>query len=186
MVADNDLALGRIIEAISHSRFWASTVIFVTEDDSQAGWDHISAYRTTGFVISPWSRLRRTVSTNYNQTSLVRTIEQILGIPPMNAMDGTALPMFDCFTDKPDTTAYTVLPNRVPLNELNRSLASLKGRARKYARLSMENRADEIDEGDDDVFNRILWWATKGTQRYPKVPMISPGPAGTAAAGGSE
>jgi len=183
MVADNDLALGRIVEAISHSRFWASTAIFVTEDDSQAGWDHISAYRTTAFVISPWSRLHRTISTNYNQTSLVRTIEQILGIPPMNAMDGTALPMFDCFTDKPDTAAYTVLPNKIPLTELNHSLASLKGRARKYARMSMENKADEIDEGDDDVFNRILWWATKGTQRYPKVPMISPSPVGIGAAG---
>jgi len=186
MVADNDLALGRIVEAISHSRFWASTAIFVTEDDSQAGWDHISAYRTTGFVISPWSRLRRTVSTNYNQTSLVRTIEQILGIPPMNAMDGTALPMFDCFTDKPDTTAYTAIPNRIPLNEMNHALAELKGRARKYARLSMENKADEIDEGDDDVFNRILWWATKGSKCYPSVPKTSPAPITFPTSGGSE
>ncbi|HTI94539.1 MAG TPA: alkaline phosphatase family protein [Puia sp.] len=174
MVADNDLALGRIVEAISHSRFWDSTAIFVTEDDSQAGWDHISAYRTTGFVISPFSRLQRTVSTNYNQTSLVRTIEQILGIPPMNAMDGTALPMFDCFTEKRDTTTYTVIPNRIPLNEMNHSLAELKGRSRRYARMSLENREDEIDEGDDDVFNRILWWATRGSRPYPRIPMSVP------------
>ncbi len=174
MVADNDLALGRIVEAISHSRFWDSTAIFVTEDDSQNGWDHISAYRTTGFVISPFSRLQRTVSTNYNQTSLVRTIEQILGIPPMNAMDGTALPMFDCFTDKKDTTAYTFIPNRTPLNEMNHPLAELRGRARKYARMSLENKQDEIDEGDDDIFNRILWWATKGSRHYPAVPRNNP------------
>ena len=170
MVADNDLALGRIVEAITHSRFWDSTAIFVSEDDSQAGWDHISAYRTTGFVISPYSRLHRTVSTNYNQTSLIRTIEQILGIPPMNAMDGTALPMFDCFAGQRDTTTYTVIPNRIPLNEMNHPLAELKGRARRYARMSLENKEDEIDEGDDDVFNRILWWATRGSRPYPVVP----------------
>ena len=101
MVADNDLALGRIIEAVTKSRFWKNTVIFVTEDDSQAGWDHVSAYRTTGFVISPYSRLQKTVHTNYNQTCIVRTIEQILGIPPMNSIDATALPMFNCFFRPP-------------------------------------------------------------------------------------
>ena len=109
-----------------------------------------------------------------------------LANPPMNAMDGTALPMFDCFTDKPDTTAYTAIPNRIPLNEMNHALAELKGRARKYARLSMENKADEIDEGDDDVFNRILWWATKGSKRYPSVPKTSPAPITFPTSGGSE
>lgn len=170
MVADNDLALGRIIEAVTHSRFWDSTAIFVTEDDSQSGWDHISAYRTTGFVISPYSRLQKTISTDYNQTSLVRTIEQILGIPPMNAMDATALPMFDCFADKPDTSAYTAIPNRIRLDQMNRSLSELRGRSRHYAMMSLDNKVDEIDEADDDVFNRILWYATKGTAKYPSPP----------------
>ncbi|WP_217278628.1 alkaline phosphatase family protein [Hymenobacter sp. BRD67] len=82
MVADNDLALGRILAALSKSRFWKNTVVFVTEDDSQAGWDHVSAYRTTGFVVSAYSRLRRPVHKNYNQTGIVRSIEQILGLPP--------------------------------------------------------------------------------------------------------
>ena len=77
MVADNDLALGRIIEALSKSRFWENTVVFVTEDDSQSGWDHVSAYRTTGFVISAYSRLQQTVRTNYNQTCMVRTLSLI-------------------------------------------------------------------------------------------------------------
>ncbi len=170
MVADNDLALGRIIEAVTHSRFWDSTAIFVTEDDSQSGWDHISAYRTTGFVISPYSRLQKTISTDYNQTSLLRTIEQILGIPPMNAMDATALPMFDCFAGNPDTAAYTAIPNRIPLDEMNHALSELKGRSRHYARLSLENKVDEIDEADDDIFNRILWYATKGAAKYPAPP----------------
>ena len=170
MVADNDLALGRIIEAVTHSRFWDSTAIFVTEDDSQSGWDHISAYRTTGFVISPYSRLQKTISTDYNQTSLLRTIEQILGIPPMNAMDATALPMFDCFTGSPDTSAYTAIPNRIQLDEMNHSLSELRGRSRHYARMSLDNKVDEIDEADDDVFNRILWYATKGAVKYPSAP----------------
>ena len=167
MVADNDLAVGRIVEAVSRSRFAASTVIFITEDDSQAGWDHVSAYRTTGFVISPYSRLRRTVRTNYNQTSVVRTIEQILGLPPMNVIDATALPMFDCFTDKADLTPYSALPNRIPLDEMNKPLTGLRGRALKYARQSVEQAAKGIDTGEDALMNRILWFSAKGNTPYP-------------------
>ncbi|GAB3220994.1 alkaline phosphatase family protein [Spirosoma arcticum] len=168
MVADNDLAVGRMVEAIQKSRFGANTVIFITEDDSQAGWDHISAYRTTGFVISPYSRLRKTVTTNYNQTSMVRTIEQILGLPPMNVIDVTALPMFDCFTDKPNTTPYQALQNRIPLDEMNKPLTSLRGRALQYARESVEQAEQGIDTGEDELMNRILWFATKGNAPYPR------------------
>jgi YVTN family beta-propeller protein len=168
MVADNDLAVGRIVEAVMKSRFADSTVIFITEDDSQAGWDHISAYRTTGFVISHYSRLRKTVSTNYNQTSMVRTIEQILGLPPMNVIDATALPMFDCFTNKPDRTAYTARPNRVPLDEMNRSVTKLKGKALRYAQLSDEQAEKGIDTGEDALTNRILWFWARGNKPYPK------------------
>lgn len=168
MVADNDLALGKIVEAVNKSRFWDSTVIFVTEDDSQSGWDHVSAYRTTCFVISPYSRLQKTISANYNQTSMVRTIEQILGIPPMNSFDATATPMFECFSKKPDLTfRYTTLPNRTPLDELNTPLTALKGKALYYARLSSKPEFEGIDSGDDDLFNRILWFNAKGNARYP-------------------
>ena len=167
MVADNDLAVGRIVEAVSRSRFAANTVIFITEDDSQAGWDHISAYRTTGFVISPYSRLRRTVRTSYNQTSVVRTIEQILGLPPMNVIDATALPMFDCFTDKADLTPYSALPNRIPLDEMNKPLTGLRGQALKYARQSVEQAEKGIDTGEDALMNRILWFSAKGNTPYP-------------------
>ena len=80
MVADNDYALGKIVEAFSKSRFWENTVIFVVEDDSQSGWDHVSAYRTVALVISPYSRLKSTIHTYYTQPSMVRTIEQILGL----------------------------------------------------------------------------------------------------------
>jgi len=167
MVADNDLALGRIVEALSKSRFWKNTVIFVTEDDSQAGWDHVSAYRTTGFIISPYSRLQSKVSKNYNQTCIVRSIEQILGIPPMNIIDATALPMFDCFTNKPSNYMYQSLPNRIPLNRLSPKLSSLKGAALHYAQLSSKPEYDHIDGGNDDVMNRILWFAGKGKKAYP-------------------
>ncbi|NHA03504.1 phosphoesterase [Mucilaginibacter sp. HC2] len=167
MVADNDLALGRIVEAISKSRFWKNTVIFVTEDDSQAGWDHVSAYRTTGFVISPYSRLQSKVSKNYNQTCIVRSIEQILGLPPMNIIDATALPMFDCFTNKPTNYTYQSVPNLIPLNNINPKLATLKGAALHFAQLSSKPEYDHIDGGNDDVMNRILWYAAKGKKAYP-------------------
>lgn len=167
MVADNDLALGRMVEAMSKSRFWKNTVIFVTEDDSQGGWDHVSAYRTTGFVISPYSRLKRTVSTNYNQTSLLRTIEQILGVPPMNIMDATAMPMFNCFDNKPDNSPYQYLNNKTPLDNVTPKLSALKGGKLYYAKLSLRPEFDHIDGGSDDLMNRILWFAAKGNKKYP-------------------
>lgn len=168
MVADNDLALGKIIEALTKSRFWDSTVVFVTQDDSQSGWDHVSAYRTTGFVVSVYSHLQKTVHTNYNQTGMVRTIEQILGIPPMNIMDATALPMFNCFSQTKNSKPYVAVKNNIPLNEMNKSAASLTGKARVYALLSASPQYDHIDSGDDDLLNRILWFAAKGNEPYPK------------------
>ena len=168
MVADNDLAVGRIIDAITHSRFWDSTVVFITEDDSQSGWDHISPYRTTGLVISPYSVMGgRAIHTNYNQTGMVRTIEQILGIPPMNVIDATALPLFDCFSDEKNGYAYTYTPNIIPLNKMNKPLAELKGKEAYYARLSANQVFKDVDGGEDDLMNRILWFQAKGEEKYP-------------------
>ena len=168
MVADNDLAVGRIVEAVMASRFADSTVIFISEDDSQAGWDHVSSYRTTGFVVSAYSRLQKTMHTNYNQTSMVRTMEQILGLPPMNVIDATALPMFDCFTDKPDFAfRYKAVPNRVALNEMNADPKKLTGAALGFANQSLEHGFYRIDQGHDDLLNRIIWFATKGNVPYP-------------------
>jgi len=167
-VADNDLALGQIIEALTKSRFWNNTAVFLTEDDSQSGWDHVSAYRTVGMVMSPYSKMKTTVRTNYNQTSMVRTIEQILGIPPMNIGDATAMPMFDCFSFTPDFTPYQSVPNQIPLDEMNKPLSALKGAELHYARKSMEPQFDHIDAGEDDLFNRILWFAMKGKEAYPR------------------
>ena len=168
MVADNDLAVGRIIEAITHSRFWDSTVVFITEDDSQSGWDHISASRTTGLVISPYSVIGHAIHTNYNQTGIVRTIEQILSLPPMNVMDATALPLFDCFSDQKAAYTYTHLANIVPLDKMNKAMAATKGREANYARASATEAFKDVDGGNDELMNRILWFAAKGEQPYPK------------------
>ena len=167
MVADNDLASGRIIEALTKSRFWDSTAVFITEDDSQSGWDHVSGYRTVGLVVSPYSHLQKTVHTNYNQTCIVRTIEQILGIPPMNVVDATALPMFDCFTGSFNKTPFAFLKNNIPLNEMNKSTASLSGKAKKYSKLSSLPEFEHIDSGNDDLLNRIIWFASMGSKPYP-------------------
>ncbi|MDX2047782.1 MAG: alkaline phosphatase family protein, partial [Chitinophagaceae bacterium] len=168
MVADNDLAVGRIVEAVSNSKYWDSTVIFITQDDSQSGWDHISAYRTIGLVISPYSS-GKLVTTNYNQTSMVRTIEQILGIPPMNVIDATAKPMFDCFAATKKSYRYKAIPANVPLDEMNKSLSELKGKAKKYALQSMDEVFNEVDGGEDDKMNRIIWFYTKGEEPYPVI-----------------
>jgi len=166
-VADNDLALGRIIGAVSKSKFWKNTVIFVVEDDSQGGWDHVSAYRTVSLVISPYSRLKTTNHTFYAQPSIVRTIEQILGLPPMNIQDAIANPMTNCFTAKADISPYIAEPNRVPIDEMNPQLTSLNGQALHYAKKSMLPEFEGIDSGSDDLLNRILWHASKGSTPYP-------------------
>jgi YVTN family beta-propeller protein len=166
-VADNDLALGRIVEAVSKSKFWQNTVIFVVEDDSQGGWDHVSAYRTVSLVISPYSRLKTTNHTFYAQPSIVRTIENILGLPPMNIQDAIANPMTNCFSSMADIAPYIAVPNRVPIDEMNPQLSSLSGKALHYAKKSMLPDFDGIDSGNDDLLNRILWYASKGSTPYP-------------------
>jgi hypothetical protein len=166
-VADNDLALGRIIEAVSKSRFWENTVILVVEDDSQGGWDHVSAYRTAALVISPYSRLKKTISTHYTQPSMVRTIEQILGMPPMNIQDAIANPMNDCFTNQADLTPFVSVPNNIPIDEMNKPLSLLTGRELHFAQKSMLPVFDRVDSGNDDLLNRILWYSAKGNTPYP-------------------
>jgi hypothetical protein len=168
MVADNDLAVGRIVETISKSKYWDSTVIFITQDDSQSGWDHVSSYRTIGLVVSPYSSGKLN-SSNYNQTSILRTIEQILGIPPMNVMDATARPMIDCFQQNINRTAYRSRINNIPLNKMNKPLQTLTGKARKYAIESQEEVFNEVDGGEDDKMNRIIWFYSKGNEKYPDI-----------------
>lgn len=167
MVADNDLALGRIMEHISKSKYWDSTVVFITQDDSQGGWDHISAYRTVGLVASAYGT-GDLISTHYNQVSMLRTMEQILGIPPMNSMDASARLMTACFQPVKKIGSYTHLANNIPLNEMNKPLSALSGKAKRFALQSQNDVYDEVDGGEDDEMNRILWFYAKGNQPYPK------------------
>jgi len=116
-VAGGDLALGKIVQTITHSRYWKDSAIFVVEDDSQNGADHVDGHRAPIQVISPWATHGKTISTYYSQISMVRTIEQILGAEPLNQKVAAATPMFDAFQSKPDNTPYTARPNRIPLTE---------------------------------------------------------------------
>jgi YVTN family beta-propeller protein len=168
-VADNDLAFGRIVEAVSRSRFWRDTCVLAIEDDPQAGWDHVSGYRTTAYVISPYTKRGAVVSTQYNQTSLLRTIELILGLPPMNLMDATATPMSDCFTEQPDFTPFSAVPNNVPLDQMNPDPKKVADPLlRRLARASARLPLDRPDQCPEDLLNRILWHAMKGSQTpYP-------------------
>jgi YVTN family beta-propeller protein len=169
-VADNDLAFGQIVQALSHSRFWKETAIFGIEDDPQAGWDHVSGYRTTAYCISPYAKRGQVISTQYNTTSLIRTIEQILGLPPMNQFDATATPMFDCFTDQLDATPFVAVPNQIPLDQMNpdpRAMTDpiLRRDALRSARINFA----QIDKAPEDVLNRILWRSVKGpNEPYPE------------------
>jgi YVTN family beta-propeller protein len=169
-VADNDLALGRIVEAVSHSKFWKETCIFVTEDDSQDGLDHVDGHRTVGFVVSPYTKRNTVVSTYYSQVSMVRTIENILGLPPMNRIDRASGDMSGCFTVTPDFAPYDAEMNRIPLDQLNPPLQALRGKEKYWAVKSLQQDLDDYDRVDETTFNRIIWHSVKGYHvPYPEI-----------------
>jgi YVTN family beta-propeller protein len=116
-VADNDLATGDIVDTISHSKYWKDSAIFVVEDDSQDGADHVDGHRAPIQVISPWAQHGKVIDTYYSQISIVRTIEQILGAQPLNEKVAAATPMYDAFTNRPDYTPFNAVPNQIPLTE---------------------------------------------------------------------
>jgi YVTN family beta-propeller protein len=167
MVADNNLALGLVVEALSKSKFWPKTCIFVVEDDPQAGFDHVDGHRTVALVISPYTKRKHVDSTCYNQTGMVKTIELILGLPPMTQLDLSATAMRNCFTEKPDLTPYEHAAATIDLDEMNKPLKELKGKALSYAKKSLELDFDEEDRADEDTLNRILWHAIRGDEPYP-------------------
>ena len=161
-VADNDLALGRIVDAVSHSRYWKESAIFVTEDDSQDGLDHVDGHRTVGFAISPWVKHGVVNSDFFTIINMYRTMEQILGLAPMNQFDLAAEPMFSVFTPRPDFTPYTVRANQIRLDEMNPPLASLTGLQLEMAKFSLSVDSSEPDSAPADVMNRAIWHSVKG------------------------
>jgi YVTN family beta-propeller protein len=154
-VASNDLALGRLVDAISHGSLWNETALFVIEDDAQNGPDHVDAHRTAGLVISPYTKRHAVDSTQYSTVGMIRTFELILGLPPLSQYDAAARPMFDSFTDRPDLTPYTHQAARVDLNAKNTALAYGATRSNKMD-------FSDVDLEDDFELNEILWRAVKG------------------------
>jgi len=143
--------------------------IFGIEDDPQAGWDHVSGYRTTAYCISPYAKREQTVSTRYNTTSILRTMEQILGLPPMNQFDAGASPMFDCFQDTPNLTPFDSVAANIPLDQLNSVAAFIVDPMQRYfAEQSASINFSEVDKAPEDLLNRILWNAMKANQPYPE------------------
>jgi YVTN family beta-propeller protein len=160
--ADNDLAVGQIVEGISHSRFWKSALILIVEDDAQNGLDHVDGHRTVALAISPYIRRGSTDSTFYSQCSMVKTIEMILGLPPMSLFDLIAADMRNSFQLKPDFTPYVKIEPRQSIYEVNPLLGSLKGPARDAAIACMHMNFREPDDVPTDILNAILWHDAKG------------------------
>ena len=154
-VADNDYALGLIVEALSRSRFWPKTAVFVLEDDAQNGPDHVDSHRSPAFVISPYVRRRTVDSTMYNTASMLRTIELILGLRPMTHFDAAARPMASVFQARPEARPYTAEKPRIRLDERNPAAGEAAARSRRLD-------FSEADRIDDDELNRILWMGLRG------------------------
>jgi DNA-binding beta-propeller fold protein YncE len=166
MVADNDLALGRIVEAVTKSRFWKDTVIFVLEDDSQNGPDHVDSHRSPMLVISAYNR----AGTNHrfaNTTDVVAAIEDILGLDRMSKFDYFSRSLADVFSETPDLSSWTAEASRVDLKEMNAGQG-------EEARMSEGLDFSAADRVDDDVFNRILWRMVKGGEKFPEVRAAAP------------
>jgi hypothetical protein len=161
-VADNDYALGMIVEAVSKSRFWPRTAIFVLEDDAQNGPDHVDSHRSPAFVISPYVKRRSVDSTMYNTASMLRTMELILGLRPMTQFDAAARVMLPAFQASADPAPYTVEKPRIPLDTKNAATAPA-------AAASNRMNFDEADDIDDDELNDILWRAIRGNEPPPPV-----------------
>ncbi len=163
-VADNDQSVGIMVEGLSKSKFWGSTAMFVLEDDAQDGADHVDSNRSIAYVISPYVKHHAVDSTFYNTTSVLRTIELILGLKPMTMFDVSARPMSNVFTSTPDMSTYTNEPPRVPLDVKNPMTGPLAERSNK-----LDFR--ESDLADPRELNDILWLAIRGTP--PPAPVRS-------------
>ena len=169
-VADNDLAVGRFVEAVTHSKkYWQDepTVIFIVEDDAQGGLDHVEGHRTTGLVISPFNRRGQISSVNYNQLNMLRTMELILDLKPLNQFDAAALPMRGVFQERADYRPYTALKNEVALNLKNPPLKQLTGLTRHWAAVSAQLDFSEPDRADPEKLTEVLWRHTHANAAYP-------------------
>ena len=167
MIAENDAALGRIIDAISHSRYWKESAVFVLEDDAQNGPDHVDAHRSVALVASPWAKHGAVDSTLYTTSGMLRTIELILGLPPMSQYDAAATPMDRAFNATPDLRSFTAVPARVPVDEKNDPAAY-------GAEASLRMDFSEADRVNERELNEILWRSVRGADA-PVPPAVRAG-----------
>ena len=166
MVAENDQALGRLIEHLSHSRIWKESAVFVLEDDAQNGPDHVDAHRSPAFVISPYAKRNAVVSQMYSTTSMLRTMELILGLPPMSQYDAAATPMWECFMSKPDLKPFTAIAATYNIHEMNVQVSSI---SRKSAGFNLA----VMDAAPDLEFSEVIWKAVKGLESEMPPPVRS-------------
>jgi YVTN family beta-propeller protein len=174
--ADNDLAVGRIVDTITHSNVWGSSAIFITEDDAQDGVDHVDGHRSPGYIVSPYVvQYQPANHTYFSQVNVTRTIEQILGLPPMNQFDLVASPMYNLFTNTANTAPWSHVPNQIPLNQgvndqaSNEQKLSPLARAWSLAKAEMfRGKLQKPDSEDPYTMNHWAWYEATGfTRPYP-------------------
>jgi DNA-binding beta-propeller fold protein YncE len=170
LVADNDYGVGQLVDVISHSKIWRDSAIFVVEDDSQDGADHVDAHRMPSLVISPWTRHGAVVHTRYDQESVIRSIELVLGLKPLSLFDALATPMYDAFTSSPDTTPYRAIKPDYPLDATNAASAA-------DAKLSSALPFTSVDLVPQEVSDRVLWHSVYGQHSSPPAPGPDASPA---------
>lgn len=165
-VADNDLAVGRILEKLSHSSVWKESVVFILEDDAQNGPDHVDAHRSPAFVIGPYVKRNTAIHTMYSTSGFLRTMELILGLPPMSQYDAAAVPLFECFTSKPDFTPYNAIVPLINLNNRNVAVNESSKRSELF-NFAKEDSAPDLD------LNEVIWKSVKGENSVMPAPKRS-------------
>jgi hypothetical protein len=163
-VANNDQAIGALVDRVSHSKYWAKTAIFIIEDDAQDGPDHVDARRTVGLVISPYVKRGIVDSTLYTTSSYVRSMELLLGLPPMSQYDAAAMPLYNSFDVKADDAPFTLMPPEVDLNAKNTQESV-------GARASAKMNFDDYDEAPMKELNEIIWKSVRGADSPMPAPV---------------
>lgn len=165
-VADNDLAVGRIIEHLSESPIWKESVVFILEDDAQNGPDHVDAHRSPAFIAGPYVKRNAVVHTMYSTSGFLRTMELILGLPPMSQYDAAAMPLYECFTSKANFAPYQVKPAQVDLTKRNVAVNQSSKRSEQF-NFAKEDAAPDLD------LNEVIWKSVKGENAVMPAPKRS-------------
>ncbi|MGB7843185.1 MAG: bifunctional YncE family protein/alkaline phosphatase family protein [Salinimicrobium sp.] len=165
-IADNDLAVGRMLDHLSHSTIWKESVVFILEDDAQNGPDHVDAHRSPAFVAGPYVKRNAVVHEMYSTSGMLRTMELILGLPPMSQYDAAAMPLYECFTNEPDFTPYSFEPAKINIHQRNVAVNESSRKSEKF-NFSKEDAAPDLE------LNEVVWKAIKGEKSTMPAPKRS-------------